>query len=109
MTSDHDDFWDDLFLGCAVAAYVDQAAEEGRFPPDSEATRQRAYRITSRPWPKRTRPRNGSEPQTWQRNRLTSCPDSVELYRTIQHGIREDTAMTNAPDAPHLYEPGRRL
>lgn len=37
-----DDFWDDLFLGCAFAAYLDQAAEEGG-PPDKEATRLRAY------------------------------------------------------------------
>ena len=38
-----DDFWDDLFLGCAFAAFVDQAAQqEGR--PDSELTRRRAYR-----------------------------------------------------------------
>ena len=44
MTSLHDEFWDDLFHGCAVAAYVDQAVDEGRFPPDSEATRRRAYR-----------------------------------------------------------------
>ncbi|EAQ81500.1 hypothetical protein DSM3645_28002 [Blastopirellula marina DSM 3645] len=37
-----DDFWDDLFLGCAFAAFVDQAAIEGG-PPDQEATRRRAY------------------------------------------------------------------
>ncbi len=37
------DIFDDLFHGCAWAAYVDQAREEhGR--PDSEATRRRAYR-----------------------------------------------------------------
>jgi hypothetical protein len=44
MISHDDEFWDNLFLGCAVAAYAEQAAEEGRFPPDSDATRQRAYR-----------------------------------------------------------------
>jgi len=37
-----DEFWDDLFLGCAFAAFVDQAAKEGG-PPDQEATRRRAY------------------------------------------------------------------
>ena len=38
-----DDILDSLFHGCALAAYLDQAAEQqGR--PDSEATRQRAYR-----------------------------------------------------------------
>ncbi len=44
MTDELDDILDDLFHGSAVAAYVDQAIEEGRWPPDSEATRQRAYR-----------------------------------------------------------------
>jgi hypothetical protein len=37
-----DDILDDLFLGCAFAAFLDQAAEEGG-PPSSEATRKRAY------------------------------------------------------------------
>ena len=42
MTS-AEDIWDDLFHGCAWAAYIDQAhAERGR--PDSEATRGRAFR-----------------------------------------------------------------
>jgi hypothetical protein len=44
MTSNDDDFWNNLFHGCAVAAYVEQAAAEGQWPPDAEATRQRAYR-----------------------------------------------------------------
>jgi hypothetical protein len=38
-----DDFWDNLFLGCAFAAYVEQAAIERRSVPDSEATRRRAF------------------------------------------------------------------
>lgn len=38
-----DPFWDDLFLACAFAAYVDQAALQ-RGEPDSNLTRQRAYR-----------------------------------------------------------------
>jgi hypothetical protein len=42
MTDDIDEFLDDLFLGCAFAAYVDQAIEEKR-TPDPEATRKRAY------------------------------------------------------------------
>ena len=37
------DIFDDLFLGCACAAYIDQAREQGG-PPDCEATRRRAYR-----------------------------------------------------------------
>ncbi len=37
------DIFDDLFHGCAWAAYVDQATAD-RGPPDSEVTRRRAYR-----------------------------------------------------------------
>lgn len=44
MTNHDDEFWDNLFHGSAWAAYIDQAVAEGRFPPDSEATKQRAYR-----------------------------------------------------------------
>jgi hypothetical protein len=44
MTAESDDdIMDSLFHGCALAAYVDQAVEQ-RGRPDSEATRQRAYR-----------------------------------------------------------------
>jgi hypothetical protein len=39
-----DRFLDDIFLGCAFAAYVEQAVEQRCWPPDSEATRRRAYR-----------------------------------------------------------------
>jgi hypothetical protein len=43
MTASDDDILDDLFHGCAWAAYLDQAAIEQGWP-DSEATRRRAYR-----------------------------------------------------------------
>jgi hypothetical protein len=39
-----DNILDELFHGCALAAWLDQAAEEGNWPPDSEATKYRAYR-----------------------------------------------------------------
>lgn len=42
--TDLDDIFDDLFHGCAWQAYLEQAALEGG-PPDSEATRQRAYAL----------------------------------------------------------------
>lgn len=43
MTADteYDDVWDSLWHGCALAAYLDQAAEQ-RGWPDSEATKRRA-------------------------------------------------------------------
>jgi hypothetical protein len=43
MTDAYDEILDGLFHGCAPAAYLDQMGAEGRFPPDSEATRRRAY------------------------------------------------------------------
>jgi hypothetical protein len=39
-----DDFWDDLFHGCAWGAFRDVGCQTGQFPPDSEATRRLAYR-----------------------------------------------------------------
>jgi hypothetical protein len=50
-----DDLWDDVFHGCAIAAYIEQAAEEARWPPDSEATRRRAYRYYEEELAKRNR------------------------------------------------------
>lgn len=44
MISDPDNVLDDVFHGCAFRAYLEICAETGHFPPDSEATRQRAYR-----------------------------------------------------------------
>lgn len=41
--TDAQDFWDDVFHGCAWAAYIDQARAE-RCRPASEATRRRAFR-----------------------------------------------------------------
>ena len=38
------DILDDLFHGCALAAYVELAVECGK-PPDSDATRRRAYAL----------------------------------------------------------------
>jgi hypothetical protein len=38
----YDDLWDDLFHGCAWAAYVDLMIEQGK-PPGVETTRRRAF------------------------------------------------------------------
>ena len=43
MTDDLDKLLDDVFLGCAFAAWLHEAAACGGWP-DSEATRERAYR-----------------------------------------------------------------
>lgn len=42
MSETDDDILDDLFHGCAFAAYVELAFEQ-QGPPDTEATRKRAY------------------------------------------------------------------
>lgn len=39
-----DDILNDLLMGCALAAFIDQAIEQ-RGPPDMEATRRRAYEL----------------------------------------------------------------
>lgn len=43
MTTGCGDEFDDLFLGCALLAFVEQATVQKGWP-DSEVTRQRAYR-----------------------------------------------------------------
>ena len=40
-----DDILDSLFHGCALRAYLEIHAQTGQFPPDSEATRQRAFQL----------------------------------------------------------------
>ncbi len=40
-----DDILDDLFHFCALRAYLEVYAQTRQFPPDSEATRQLAYRL----------------------------------------------------------------
>jgi hypothetical protein len=39
-----DSILDDLFTGCAWAAYLETWHRTGQFPPDSETTRRLAYR-----------------------------------------------------------------
>jgi hypothetical protein len=39
------DIFDDEFQGCAFWAFLEQAAIEQAMPPDSEATRRRAYAL----------------------------------------------------------------
>jgi len=50
-----DDILDDLFHGCAFAAYVRLAMETGK-QPDQEATRQLAYRLYEESLWERTAP-----------------------------------------------------
>ena len=44
MTTEYDDILDDLFLGCALLAFVEQATFKQGWP-ESETTRRRAYRL----------------------------------------------------------------
>jgi hypothetical protein len=44
MADDDDSILDDLFHGCALRAYLEVMAETGQWPPDSAATKRRAYR-----------------------------------------------------------------
>jgi hypothetical protein len=40
-----DDVLDSLFHGCALRAYMEIYAQTRHFPPDSEATRRRAFQL----------------------------------------------------------------
>ena len=40
-----DDIWDNEFHSCAWHAYMEVWQATGQFPPDSEATRQRAFQL----------------------------------------------------------------
>ena len=51
-----EDILDDLFHGCAFAAYLEIAAETGQWPPDSELTRVRAYQLYEQALAARQRP-----------------------------------------------------
>ena len=44
MTTEFDDILDDLFLGCALTAFL-QVAIEQQAMPDTETTRCRAYQL----------------------------------------------------------------
>ena len=44
IADDWDELLDDLFTGCAIAAFVEVAVATGG-PPDSEAVRVRAYAL----------------------------------------------------------------
>ncbi len=57
MTSDLDDILDDLFHGCAFAAFVELAIEQ-KGPPDEEATRRRAFLYYEQELARRARARS---------------------------------------------------
>jgi hypothetical protein len=45
MTAPTDDILDNLFHFCALLAYMEIYTQTRQFPPDSEATRRRAYQL----------------------------------------------------------------
>ena len=57
MSSDQSNILDDLFLGCALTAFL-QVAFEQRAMPDAETTRRRAYQL----YEDALRARNGAIP-----------------------------------------------
>ena len=44
MSSEQNDIFDDLFLGCALTAFLQVACEQ-RAMPEAEVTRRRAYQL----------------------------------------------------------------
>jgi hypothetical protein len=62
MTAESDDdIMDSLFHGCALAAYLDEAAAGRVWPPDSHATRQRAYDYYEKALAEKNRQKSRSE------------------------------------------------
>ena len=59
MSSEQDDIFDDLFLGCALTAFLEVAAEHKEMP-DSEVTRRRAFNL----YEEALRAKNGPRPLT---------------------------------------------
>jgi hypothetical protein len=94
-TTDHldDDIFDDLFQGCALAAYLDQTKIQGSWPPDSEATRRLAYRY----YEEALAEKNGSKPNPimQETDPLTSRVTDIknEPARRLDHDL--DKANTN--------------
>jgi hypothetical protein len=60
MTDQADDILDELFHGCAFAAWLDQAAKEQGWP-DSEATRRRANHYYEEALAEKHRRRGGTD------------------------------------------------
>ena len=79
MTAESDDdILDGLFHGCALAAYLDQAAAEQGWP-DSEATRRRAYRHY--------------EDALAEKNRQKSRPEAVDVSPADDIIVSYDTTQ----------------
>ena len=93
MTADSDDILDDLFHGCAFAAFVEQAVAQGG-PPHQEATRLRANRYYEQALAERNRQRSarpqltcGSDSPISSVNRTgANMPDTPNPAQTIQVG-----------------------
>ena len=58
MSSELDEIFDDLFHGCAFAAFVELSIER-KGSPDIEATRERAFRYYEEELARRNRLRGG--------------------------------------------------
>jgi hypothetical protein len=54
-----DDILDDLFHGCAFAAYLEVWSQTRQFPPDSEAARRLAYQFYEEALAEKNRRRPG--------------------------------------------------
>jgi len=83
MTAEFDDILDGLFHGCALAAWLDQAAEERSWPPSIEGTRQRAYRYY--------------EEALAEKNRRKSQPEAVDAAPAGDKIVSYDTTTKRQP------------
>jgi hypothetical protein len=71
MSHDLDEMLDDLFHGCAFAAFVELAIERKGLP-DGEATRERAFGYYEEELARKNRLRDGQSSRPGERSRLES-------------------------------------
>jgi hypothetical protein len=82
MSDDLDEILDSMFHGCAWAAYFEQITAEGYWPPDEEATKQRAFRYYEEELAKKNRAKEqaaGTAPTDTGRSLANATPPPPQL------------------------------
>ena len=82
----NDDFWDDAFHACALAAYLETWRRTGQFPPDSEATRRLAYDLYEQALAEKNRRRVPPtvRPPRREAGQRCAAPEGGDQPRTIK-------------------------
>lgn len=98
-----DDIRDSLFHGCALRAYLEIYAQTRQFPPDSEATRLRAYQLYEQALAEKNRRKqlqdNGRSPRR-EAGQGCEAPKGSGGAARLSHPARY-FAQLPAADQPH--------